>query len=158
MARRLLTSRDIAIDTNVLSVLLCYYRLEFGHLGGPQRERQLQNVLRRPLPLEQFESLWNFFGSDRRRIVTQNVVAEAFTNRMRQGDWSRGIGLLREYGLEERECCIAYLYARGEFRRMIDEIGPTDAGLIYIAEVEKATIISEDGRLRPWAGVRSVPF
>jgi uncharacterized protein YacL len=41
---------------------------------------------------------------------------------------------------------------------MIEEIGPTDAGLIYIAEVEKATIISEDGQLRPWAGVRSVPI
>jgi rRNA-processing protein FCF1 len=39
----------------------------------------------------------------------------------------------------------------------LEEIGPTDAGLIYTAATEKATIITEDRRLRHWAGVREVP-
>jgi uncharacterized protein YacL len=39
----------------------------------------------------------------------------------------------------------------------LEEIGPTDAGLIYTAATEKATIITEDRRLRHWADVRDVP-
>jgi len=112
-------------------------------MSDPERERQLQKVLARPEPasLEQFDALWQIFERAPRRIVTQHVVAEAFTNRMRRhSNWSRAIGLLPNR-VEERGCSIADPYAGGAFRRIIGEIGPTDAGLIYTAEIEKATII-----------------
>lgn len=38
-----------------------------------------------------------------------------------------------------------------------NEIGPADAGLIYVAAHQKATILSEDGELVRWARIRSVP-
>jgi hypothetical protein len=31
------------------------------------------------------------------------------------------------------------------------------AGLIFTAELQKATIVTDDGRLAHWAGVRAVP-
>jgi rRNA-processing protein FCF1 len=38
----------------------------------------------------------------------------------------------------------------------MEEIGPTDAGLIYTAPNEEATIITEDKRLRQFAYDRGV--
>jgi hypothetical protein len=57
--------------------------------------------------------------------------------------------LLPDYRVEELGCCVCDLYTRVEFRKIMDEIGPTDAGLIYTATIEDATIITEDRRLRP---------
>lgn len=42
-------------------------------------------------------------------------------------------------------------------RKILTDIGPTDTGLLYIAQKRKATILTEDGRLRNWARVRSIP-
>jgi hypothetical protein len=157
---RLAAPPAIAIDTNLFSVLLRYFSLESQDVDPAERERQLQKVSGRPDPvsLEQFDSLWQIFERAPRRIVTQHVVAEAFSNKMRkQFNWSSAIRLLPSYFVEERGCCISDVYAHREFQRMLQEIGPTDAGLIYTAEIEKATIISEDGRLRHWAEVREVP-
>ncbi len=157
---RSLVPGAIAIDTNLFSVLLRYYRLESEDASESDRERQLHEVWNREDPpgLEEFEARWHLFEGAHRRIVTQHVVAEAFTNKMRKrSNWSSAIGLLPDYCIEERGCCVAELYAHGKYRRIVEDIGPTDAGLIYIAEVEKATIISQDGQLRHWATVRSVP-
>jgi hypothetical protein len=156
---RLAAPRAIAIDTNLFSVLLRYYCLASEDVGDLERERQLQEVSGRqdPLSLEQFDALWQIFERAPRRIVTQHVVAEAFSNKMRkQYNWSSALRLLPTYCLEERGCCISDVYSRPMFRRILEDIGPTDAGLIYTAEIEKAMIISEDGRLRHWAEVRSV--
>jgi rRNA-processing protein FCF1 len=149
----------IAIDTNLFSVLLRYYSLESDELSDLKRERGLQEVWGRkdPPKLEQFDALWQFFENARRRIVTQHVVAEAFTSRMRKrSDWHKAISLLPNH-VVECGCSISALYSHREFRRIMEEIGPTDACLIYVAAEEKATIISEDGRLRYWADVREVP-
>jgi hypothetical protein len=157
---RLVAPPAIAIDTNLFSVLLRYYCLESEDVSAPERERQLREVSGRPgsVPLEQFDALWQIFERAPRRIVTQHVVAEAFSNKMRKRfNWSSAIRLLPNYGVEERGCSISDVYARRGLQRMLEELGPTDAGLIFTAEIEKATIISEDGRLRHWADVREVP-
>ena len=150
----------IAADTNLFSVLLRYYCLESETASDPERERQLQKISGRPepTPLEDFDALWQIFVRAPRRIVTQHVVAEAFSNRMRKRfNWTSAIRLLPVFSVEERGCCISDVLAHREFQAILEDLGPTDAGLIYTAEIEKATIISEDGRLRHWADVREVP-
>jgi hypothetical protein len=107
--------------------------------------------------LEQFDALWQVFERAPRRIVTQHVVAESFSNRMRkQFNWVSAITLLPGHSVEELACCIRDLHTCDAFRRIMEDVGPSDAGLIYTAEIEKATILSEDGRLRHWADVREV--
>ncbi len=46
----------------------------------------------------------------------------------------------------------------GAFRKRtsLTELGPTDAGLLYVAEDRKATILSEDGSLTHGAGTRGI--
>jgi rRNA-processing protein FCF1 len=152
--------RTIAIDTNIFLVLLSYHSLKSEVVSAADRERRLVEVRGRDdkVSLDQFDALWRIFARAERRIVTQHVVAEAFSNKMRRrSNWSSAIELLPKYDMEERGCCIRDLYAQAEFRRIVEEIGPTDAGLIYTAGTEKATIITEDRRLRQWAEVRSVP-
>jgi hypothetical protein len=73
----------------------------------------------------------------------------------KQFNWSTAIGLLPKHHVEERGCCISDLYVNSDFRLIMEQLGPTDAGLIY-TEMEKATILSEDGPLRNWAHVRRV--
>jgi hypothetical protein len=79
-------------------------------------------------------------------------VAEAFSNKMRKRfNWTSAIRLLPVFSVEERGCGISDVLAHREFRPLLEELGPTDARFIYTAEIEKATLISEDGRLRHWA-------
>jgi hypothetical protein len=151
--------RVIALDTNILSLLLSYYSLVAHGASSVERERRLRQVRGRSEPVSgaQFDALWQFFKTVPRRIVTQHVVAEAFGNKMRkQFNWSDAIGLLPKYHVEELGCCISDLYADKDFRPIIEALGPTDAGLIHTAEVEKAAILSEDGPLRNWAQGRRV--
>jgi hypothetical protein len=160
MPARSRAAPPIAIDTNLFSVLLLYYCLESEAASDPERERQLQMISGRsePASLEDFDALWQIFERAPRRIVTQHVVAEAFSNRMRKRfDWTSAIRLLPVFSMEERGCCVSDILAYREFQPILKELGPTDAGLIYTAEIEKATIISEDGRLRHSADVREVP-
>jgi hypothetical protein len=151
--------RVIAIDTNILSLLLLYDSLIARGASSVQRERKLREVRGRSEPVSgaQYDALWRLFETVPRRIVTQHVLAEAFGNTMRkQFNLGNAIGLLQKHHVEERACCISELYTNQDFRPIIEGLGPTDAGLIYTAEVEKATILSEDGPLRNWAHVRRV--
>ena len=59
--------------------------------------------------------------------------------------------------IEERPCQIRDVLEKPEYGNILVDIGPADAGLIYRAEHEKATIITDYGRLANWAAVRSVP-
>lgn len=71
--------------------------------------------------------------------------------------WGSAFTLLREHALEERACRIRDFIPRPEFRRILETLGPTDAGLLHIAEIEKATLLTEDWELIRFAHERSVP-
>jgi rRNA-processing protein FCF1 len=152
---RLTAPIAIAIDTNLFALVLLHHCLKSRGLGLPERERELQTVWGREdaLSLIQLDALWNFFGRARRRIVTQHVVAEVFSNKGRKQltGWHNAIQLLPDYDVEECDCRIRDLYARDDFRQIMEALGPTDAGLIYTAELKAATIITEDRRLRQFA-------
>ena len=147
--------RVIAIDTNLFTLVLLYHRFKSKGLGVPERERELQEVWGRQdtVSLEQLDALWRIFEQARRRIVTQHIVAETFSNKGRKHlkEWRSAIGLLPHYSVEERSCCICDLHASDDFRQIMEELGPTDAGLIYTAKSEGATIVTEDHRLRQLA-------
>ena len=96
--------------------------------------------------------------------MTQHVVAEAFGLRARLGlfrhrrelVWQAALGLLSQPGIEEHPVRVTELAESPDYRRLLQEIGPVDAGLIYTAERRGAVILSEDGPLQHWAGARSV--
>ena len=152
---RLSVPKVIAIDTNLFSLVLLHRRLKSQGLGAPERERELQEVWGREdaVSLEQFDALWQMFERAHRRIVTQHIVAEVFSNKRRRllKEWRSAIKLLPKYSVEERGCCVCDLYASDDFHQIMEEIGPTDAGLIYTAEREGATIVTEDRRLRQFS-------
>jgi hypothetical protein len=60
-------------------------------------------------------------------------------------------------GIEEHSCLIKDVLELEGYRDILDELGPSDAGLIFTAERQKATIITDDGQLVHWAAVRAVP-
>jgi rRNA-processing protein FCF1 len=113
---------------------------------------------------ERFDDLWELFRSEARKIVTQHVIAEAYGLRRRLDSlqyrkdlvWRGAIALLKT-GIEEQSCALRDLLAQDGYRKILTEIGPTDAGLIFTAERQKATIITDDDELASWAGFRSVP-
>ena len=65
--------------------------------------------------------------------------------------------MLTEFALEELACSIRDLRGAKAYERLLFEIGPTDAGLLHLAEREKLTLVTEDGPLLQWAGTRAVP-
>lgn len=71
--------------------------------------------------------------------------------------WRSALLLLANPGIEEQSCVIRDLNETREYEHILQEIGPADAGLIYCAEHNKAAIVTDDGELAHWAGVRSVP-
>ena len=161
---RLTIPSALAIDTNILLVLLGYQCLLFESASALERERILSEVLGsgRPVSGEQFDGLWQLFLNAGRRIVTQHVVAEVYGLRKRlkfkkEAIWKSAVALLMEFGLEEQSCCVRDLHGIPAFRHMLEKVGPTDAGLLHAAEVEKATLVTEDWALRGFAHERSVP-
>jgi hypothetical protein len=157
----------IVIDTTLLLLLLGYQCLLFEQAEPLERIRVLTEIRGRDdrISPERFDGLWDLFRSATRRIVTQHVVAEAYGSRNRLASfrhqkelvWRSAITLLANPGIEEQSCLITDVVEREGYRDILHELGPSDAGLIFTAELLKATIITDDGRLVHWAGVRAVP-
>jgi hypothetical protein len=157
----------MVIDTTLLLLLLGYQCLLFEQAEPLVRTRVLAEIRGRDdrISPERFDGLWNLFRSAARRIVTQHVVAEAYGLRNRLASfrhqkelvWRSAIMLLADPGIEEHCCLIKDVIEREEYRDILGELGPSDASLIFTAELQKATIVTDDGRLVHWAGVRAVP-
>jgi rRNA-processing protein FCF1 len=154
-------STTIVIDTNLLLVVLADEHLESTGTTGPARFSRLRDAWGQghSLPDERFKDLQQVFRQAARRIVTQHVIAEVYNLRGRSTIQDRNIltDLLAGVDLAERSCAFAELYKSAAYRKMLGDVGVTDAGLIYVAEREKATILSEDRDLSSWAHARSVP-
>ena len=159
-------SSRLAIDANVLSLLVVYNlcvnarAVERGIILNEVRRGQDKS----DLPPERFEDLWQVFSSGRvtRRIVTQHVVAETLS---RLRGWLKvrseavrnsGISLVLAFGLEEQPCRIRDLAADEAYLKALIVLGPTDAGLLHVAESTRATLITDDGPLRGFAAGRGV--
>jgi predicted nucleic acid-binding protein len=86
-------------------------------------------------------------------MVTQHVIAE--TLNCRRG-WFKdhtedvrksGVSLVTRFEIEEQPCRISDLAADKFYLRALIELGPADAGLLYVAQSIGATLISDDGKL-----------
>jgi predicted nucleic acid-binding protein len=158
---------SIAIDTSLLLLVVGYQCLETERAKPHDRVDELSAIRGRDdnLSPARFDDLWKLFRKARRRIVTQHVIAETYGSRRRLASfrhqkelvWRSAIGLLTDPGIEEHSCSIRNLYDRMDYRAILVELGPADAGLIYVAAQQKATVITDDSKLKHWAGVRSVP-
>ncbi|MBZ5723695.1 MAG: hypothetical protein LAP87_01755 [Acidobacteriia bacterium] len=115
------------------------------------------------LPPGVFDERWFGFRGAGRRITTQHVIAEALKIE-RQGwlldhkdeVWESMFSLLGEFPVEEHPCSFDELRA-DSYRRVMIELGPTDAGLLLIATRCKATLVTEDRHLLHWAHDLAVP-
>lgn len=97
--------------------------------------------------------------------MTQHVIAEAYNLRTRglgslrnRRDlvWQGALDILRDPGIEEESVRIKVLDEEPDYRKILIRFGPADAGLLYLAEQHKATILSEDGGLRSLALNRGI--
>ena len=155
----------IAIDTNLLILVLADVRLRQQRTFGTPRLKLLTDERGRDdaLPPERFDDLWQVFESAERRIVTQHVMIEALRGRKdsplskKENLWEAAVKLLEDYQLEEQSCVVSELFRSEDYKKILQDIGPTDAGLIFVAAREKVTLISDDENLLRWARVRRVP-
>ena len=148
-------------------LLLGYQCLQLENARPLERSRVLNEIRGRDgaISPDRFDDLWNVFQNARRRIVTQHIIAETYGLRRRLARfrhrkdivWRSALLLLDNPGIEEQSCVIRDLSETHEYKQILHEIGPADAGLIYSAEHNKATIVTDDGKLTHWAAVRSVP-
>jgi hypothetical protein len=147
----------LVIDTNILVLLIGYQCSLLGKMGSQERIRVLNEIRGRndrESP-QRFDDLWQLFRSAAQRVVTQHVIAEAYNLRTRLGSlsnqrelvWQGALDILRDPGIEEEPFRIRDLDAKPEYRKILTTLGPTDTGLLYIAEHRNATIITEDGPL-----------
>jgi hypothetical protein len=76
---------ELAIDTNLLLLLLGYQRLRLENAPPLVRARVLTEIRGRNdrISPETFDDLWNLFHSAARRIVTQHILAETYGLRRR---------------------------------------------------------------------------
>lgn len=156
----------LAVDTNLLLLILAYQCLLLDKATPLERARVLIEIRARDdlVSSEGFDDLWRLFRAARRRIVTQHVIAETYGLRRRLASfrhrrelvWQAAIALLGDPGFEEQSCTVQDLYERKEYRPILIELGPTDAGLIHTAERQKATIVTDDEKLANWARRRYV--
>lgn len=156
----------LAIDTNVFVLLLAYQCLTSEDSPAPARARVLDDVRGRGdglLP-DRYDELWQIFQRASRRIITQHVIAEAYGLRHRFGPllhgeelyWRMAVALLTDYNVGEESCPIRDLYNTEPYRSILLAIGPTDAGLLHVAEQQKAKIITDDHGLLHFAHDRRV--
>jgi rRNA-processing protein FCF1 len=158
---------NLVIDTNILLLLLGYQCSQFENLGAPARRRILEEIRGRgAVSPEWFDELWLFFQNAAQSAVTQHVIAETYGLRNRLGAfrsrkdlvWRAALEILRSPGIVEVSFQLEELDDLPEYRKILIEIGPTDTGLLYIAQQRKAVLLTEDGPLQHWASVRSIPW
>jgi len=154
---------SLAIDTNIMLVLLGYQCLLSKNAPSRERARVLAEIRGRAdgLSPERFDDLWQLFHHASRRIATEHLIAETYGRRkllrfQKELVWKCAMELLTDPGIEELSCPVRELYEREGYRKMLIELGPCDAGLVYTAEKQKATILTDDDPLIRWANVRSV--
>jgi hypothetical protein len=145
-------------------VFLGYQYFLLNKESGSQRQRMLDEIRARgdTLSPRHYDNLWQLFRSAKRRITTEHVIAESRGSRNpmrsypRERVWQAAIVLLN-FPVEEVSCSVREIHADANYTKILVYLGPADAGLIYVAERQKATILSEDGSLGHWARSRSVP-
>jgi predicted nucleic acid-binding protein len=151
----------VVIDTSLFLVIACWNRA-----GGAELTRRLDQLHSayggtERFPISCFENLQSVFHHARRRIVTGQVLAEAYNLRKRAGnsDWDSCCALIDEFDIEEHSCSMTELRKNKQYRTIAEEIGPTDAGLIHVAEKCKANLLTcDEATLGSWASKRSVPW
>ncbi len=136
------------------------------NLSNLQRVELLRVVHGRDrfISAECFKSLWNLFHTARRRVVTHHVIAEAYGlagrldyfRRRKASVLETALSLFRLPGIEERSCSLEKLEGDRDYRKILRELGPADAGVMHTAENLKATIVTDDSRLASWAERHSV--
>ena len=157
----------LVIDTNVLLLILadqCHRSLSTDSL---QRVRVLNEIRGRSddVAPQQFEALRQLFYHAKRRIITTHVVAEAYGLRKRLGTlkykkdlvWKNAVSLLGDPGIEEMHCSMLDLQVNEAHRKILFELGPCDADVILTAQQQKATALTDDGKLCNWAKQLIVP-
>jgi rRNA-processing protein FCF1 len=154
----------LVFDANILVLLIALDCLIQTGQNAADRFEVLRKIRGRDddVSLARFDELRRVFDRTERRIVTQRVLAEVYGLRKKLRFekalvWDVAANLLLNPGkIEECSCSLTELYARDDCRKIVREIGPTDAGIIYTAETRKCAIVTDDGELRSWAWVRLV--
>ncbi len=152
--------KSIAIDTNILLILIAYETIEIRGLEGPAALKVLNDVWgQRQLGWEEFRRLFAVCRSARRRVVTQHVDSEVFSQRDklrfdRETLEKAVLGVAD--GMEKIPCSLQDLYTDSDYRKILLELGPADAGLIWVAQQNRLEILSVDRKLAQFAQGRSV--
>jgi hypothetical protein len=155
----------LVIDTNILLLLVGYQCSLIESAVPLERSRLLSDIRRRPdaVSPERFTDLWQLFKVAAQRIVTQHVIAEAYNlgknlscfRGKKELVWRSALKILENPGIDEASIAISELNSSA-YREILLQIGPADAGLLYIAEQRKAVVLTEDGPLQHWASTRSI--
>jgi rRNA-processing protein FCF1 len=156
----------LVIDTNILLLLIGYEYSFSDRLDGPARSRLLNDIHGKGehVSPDRFDDLWEFFNFAAHRIVTQHVIAEAYSRGKKffpgkkELFWKSVLAILRNRGIEEASFVVRDMVDATSYEKILSEIGPADAGILYTAQQRKATILTNDGPLQHWASARNIQW
>jgi hypothetical protein len=112
---------------------------------------------------DRFDDLWQFFNSAAHRIVTQHVIAETYSLGKKffpkkELFWKSVLEILHNHGIVEASFAVQDVRESAEYQRILREVGPADAGLLYTAQQREGTILTTDGPLQHWASTLYIPW
>jgi hypothetical protein len=144
----------------LLTAIVQFY---FRDRAEPERRQAALKDVRpngRPLAEEQGERVLEFLGHAPRRLTTPHVLTELFKLRAHSElrkikDFKKSsFDALRKLNIEEKHYAFNLLALKSEFVECVCRFGLTDASLVYVSELERCTVLTDDKRLYQFSGRR----
>jgi hypothetical protein len=158
----------LVIDTNVLLLMIGYQYSLLKKSDALQRSQLLYELRSRDRDIlpERFDALWQLFNAAAARIVTEHVISETFSlgknfryfSGNRELVWKSALQIFDRPGIEEVSIRVDDLKGLPVYGEILLKAGPTDTGLLFVAEQRQATILTEDGPLWNWASDRNIQW
>lgn len=145
--------RRVVVDTGPL-----FTTLTLSYIRQSPKTREHVTSKHKPPPyildLTSERLFLEFFQTVQSLLITSHVIGE-LKSRQRLGEqvqrefWRFSIGFLRNK-LEEKLVRLIDLGRDATYEKLLYEVGPTDAGLISLAQKENCTLLTDDSRLLSW--------
>lgn len=142
------------IDTGplftALTLSFLQKRPELAHI---REKHEIPNYLLDPTSQREF---LDYIQNIPHLMTTSHVIGQLRSRKQLTADiqaefWQNAVDFFAEKKLDER--CITLLeISQNGYPKIIGALGPTDAGLIFLARQESCDLLTDDGRMGQWLG------
>lgn len=152
--------RKAVIDTGPLltTLTLVYIQQSPQHRELLRHKHKLPSYITDPTSERNF---LQFISGITQPLITSHVLGE-IRSRSRVPEeihrefWLSAMKFLSEINLNEQLILLSDLYRNDRYRMLVSILGPTDAGVIALAEKEECVLLTDDSRLFHWSEIADV--